>query len=60
MPPTCWPGAGGRGISGWSTSTGRLRSVFGPGYGLVVETAPDEGTRVVLRVPRFRPGVVAR
>ncbi len=38
----------------------RLRSVFGPGYGLVVETAPDEGTRVVLRVPRFRPGVVVR
>ena len=24
----------------------RLRSVFGPGYGLIVETAPDAGTRV--------------
>jgi two-component system LytT family sensor kinase len=36
----------------------RLRTVFGPGYGLVVETAPGEGTRVLLRVPRFQPGVV--
>jgi two-component system, LytTR family, sensor kinase len=38
----------------------RLRSVFGPGYGLIVETAPNPGTRVVLRLPRFRPGVVAQ
>lgn len=38
----------------------RLRTVFGPGYGLVVETAPAAGTRVVLRLPRFQPGVVAR
>jgi len=37
----------------------RLRSVFGPGYGLIVETAPDAGTKVVLRLPRFQPGVVA-
>ena len=37
----------------------RLRSVFGPGYGLVVETADGAGTRVVLRVPRFQPGVAA-
>lgn len=37
----------------------RLRTVFGPGYGLVVETARGAGTRVVLRVPRFQPGVVA-
>jgi two-component system LytT family sensor kinase len=36
----------------------RLRSVFGPGYGLIVETAPHAGTRVVLRLPRFQPGVV--
>ena len=26
---------------------------------LVIETAPDAGTRVVVRVPRFHPGVVA-
>ena len=37
----------------------RLRAVFGAGYGLVIETAPDAGTRVVVRVPRFHPGVVA-
>jgi two-component system LytT family sensor kinase len=38
----------------------RLRTVFGPSYGLVIETASGEGTRVVLRVPRFQPGVVAQ
>ncbi|MCX6464515.1 MAG: histidine kinase [Pseudonocardiales bacterium] len=37
----------------------RLRTVFGPGNGLVVETAPGAGTRVLLRVPRFQPGVTA-
>jgi two-component system LytT family sensor kinase len=36
----------------------RLRTVFGAGYGLVVETAVGAGTRVVLRLPRFQPGVV--
>ncbi|WP_051079445.1 sensor histidine kinase [Amycolatopsis methanolica] len=36
----------------------RLRSVYGPWYGLVVETAPGAGTRVVVRVPMFQPGVV--
>ncbi|MGH3516371.1 MAG: sensor histidine kinase [Haloechinothrix sp.] len=36
----------------------RLRSVYGPWYGLVVETAPDAGTRVVVRVPLFQPGVM--
>jgi two-component system, LytTR family, sensor kinase len=36
----------------------RLRTVYGAGYGLVVETAVGEGTRVVLRLPRFQPGVV--
>lgn len=38
----------------------RLRAVYGAAYGLVVETAPGAGTRVVMRVPRFAPGVVAR
>jgi two-component system LytT family sensor kinase len=36
----------------------RLRTVFGAGHGLVVETAVGAGTRVVLRLPRFQPGVV--
>ncbi|MDN5915758.1 MAG: histidine kinase [Pseudonocardia sp.] len=36
----------------------RLRAVYGTGHGLVVETAEGAGTRIVLRVPRFQPGVV--
>ena len=37
----------------------RLRSVFGDHHGLVVETAPDAGTRVSMRVPKFHPEVRA-
>jgi len=37
----------------------RLRAVYGPQYGLVIETAQGAGTRIVVRVPRFAPGVVA-
>jgi two-component system LytT family sensor kinase len=37
----------------------RLRTVFGAGYGLVIETASGAGTKVLLRLPRFQPGVVA-
>jgi two-component system LytT family sensor kinase len=35
----------------------RLRRAFGDDYGLVVETAQGAGTRVVVRVPKFAPGV---
>ncbi len=35
----------------------RLRTTFGDEYGLVVETARGAGTRVVVRVPKFAPGV---
>ena len=35
----------------------RLRSAFGDDYGLVVETAPGAGTKVIVRVPKFAPGV---
>jgi two-component system LytT family sensor kinase len=35
----------------------RLRQVFGEEYGLVVKTAPGAGTRVQLRVPKYRAGV---
>ncbi|MEO5662471.1 MAG: histidine kinase [Nocardioides sp.] len=35
----------------------RLRNAFGDDYGLVVETAPGAGTRVIVRVPKFAPGV---
>ncbi|GAA2890505.1 histidine kinase [Streptosporangium fragile] len=33
----------------------RLRQIYGEDYGLVVETAPDEGTTVRLRVPKAPP-----
>jgi two-component system, LytTR family, sensor kinase len=35
----------------------RMRSVFGDDYALMVETAPDAGMKVILRVPKFVPGV---
>ncbi len=35
----------------------RMRAIFGNDYGLVVETALGAGTRVLLRVPKFRPGI---
>jgi two-component system LytT family sensor kinase len=35
----------------------RLRNAFGDDYGLVVETAPGAGTKVIVRVPKFAPGV---
>ena len=38
----------------------RLRAAFGNDYGLVVETAPGAGTKVEMRVPKFRPGVSGR
>lgn len=33
----------------------RLRQVYGDGHGLVVETAPGEGTLITLRVPKSQP-----
>jgi two-component system LytT family sensor kinase len=35
----------------------RLRNTFGDEYGLVVETARGAGTKVIVRVPKFAPGV---
>lgn len=37
----------------------RLRTVYGDEYGLVVETAIDAGTKVLVRVPKFAPGVIS-
>jgi two-component system LytT family sensor kinase len=37
----------------------RLRQVYGDDYGLVVETAIGAGTKVSLRVPKYRAGVSA-
>ncbi|MCX2930710.1 histidine kinase [Mycobacterium sp. CVI_P3] len=42
---------------GLSNVDHRLRAAFGNDYGLVVETAPDAGTKVIMRVPKFRAGV---
>lgn len=35
----------------------RMRSVFGNEYALMAETAPNEGMKVTLRVPKYTPGV---
>ncbi|MGW0252736.1 sensor histidine kinase [Nocardia goodfellowii] len=37
----------------------RLRAAFGNDYGLVVDTAPGAGTKVSMRVPKFRAGIQA-
>ncbi len=54
--------AGDRSVDsvGLGNVDGRLRAVYGDEYGLVVETAPGAGTRVVVRVPKFHPGVHAQ
>ncbi|RBM06989.1 sensor histidine kinase [Streptomyces sp. PT12] len=49
----------GRASVGLANVDQRLRTVYGPEYGLVIETAPGGGTKVVIRVPRFMRGVVA-
>jgi two-component system, LytTR family, sensor kinase len=51
-------GRGGGDSVGLANVDRRLRHVYGPWYGLVVETAPGAGTRVVVRIPRFQPGVM--
>jgi two-component system LytT family sensor kinase len=53
-------GRGSPGSLGLMNVDRRLRTVFGPGYGLVIETAVGAGTKVTVRVPRFQPGVVAQ
>lgn len=44
---------------GLSNVDDRLRAVFGDGFGLVVETAPEAGTKVSMRVPKFHPAARA-
>jgi len=39
---------------GLSNVDRRMRSIFGPEYGLIVETAPNQGTKVHLRIPKNR------
>jgi two-component system, LytTR family, sensor kinase len=55
-------GSGGAGHSahvGLTNVDHRLRGAFGNDYGLVVETAIGAGTKVIMRVPKFRSGVRA-
>jgi len=44
---------------GLSNVDARLRQVYGDEYGLVVETGPGLGTKVTLRIPKYRAGVHA-
>ncbi len=37
----------------------RLRQVFGSSHGLEIESRPDTGTTVRVRLPKYRPGVRA-
>ncbi|AYN38267.1 sensor histidine kinase [Streptomyces dangxiongensis] len=54
-----------RGTAGASTGIGlsnvdrRLRQVYGDDHGLVIETGVGAGTKITVRVPKFRPGVQA-
>ena len=48
------PGGEGMGLGNVDE---RLRQVYGDDYGLTVETAPGAGTKVSMRVPKFRAGV---
>ncbi|GLW11773.1 signal transduction histidine kinase [Microtetraspora sp. NBRC 13810] len=50
-------GAGGVGLANVDE---RLRQVYGDEYGLVVETAPEAGTKVSVRLPKYHPGVSVR
>ncbi|HEY8479280.1 MAG TPA: histidine kinase [Spirillospora sp.] len=54
-PRACHDGAG-PGI-GLANVDERMRQFYGDEYGLTVETALGAGTKVNLRVPKFRPGV---
>jgi two-component system LytT family sensor kinase len=49
---------GGEGI-GLANIDERMRTVFGDHFGIVVETAVGAGTKVHLRVPKYRAGVRA-
>lgn len=44
---------------GLANVDGRLRQVYGDGYGLVAETAVGAGMKVTIRAPKYRQGVSA-
>jgi two-component system LytT family sensor kinase len=49
-----------KGGIGLSNVDRRMRQIYGQDYGLVVETAPGEGTTIRMRVPKHRPDVNCR
>ncbi|MFI7382435.1 sensor histidine kinase [Streptomyces sp. NPDC049813] len=51
-------GGASRGI-GLSNVDERLRQVFGDAYGLVIETGVGAGTKITVRIPKYRAGVHA-
>ncbi|MET8808714.1 histidine kinase [Streptomyces sp. NPDC004546] len=53
-------GRGERSGIGLANVDQRLRTLYGPEYGLVVETAPGAGTRITFRVPLSAPGMATR
>ncbi|WP_460542007.1 sensor histidine kinase [Glycomyces halotolerans] len=50
-------GAGGIGLANVDR---RLRAVYGPEYGLWLDTAPGAGTKATIRIPRYARGVHAQ
>jgi two-component system, LytTR family, sensor kinase len=51
--------AGNGGGVGIANVQARLQSIFGPGYGLEIESEPGHGTTVTMTLPKFRAGVRA-
>lgn len=51
--------AGSGGGVGIANVQGRLQSIFGPQYGLEIESQPGSGTTVRMTLPKFRAGVRA-
>ncbi|WP_424534701.1 histidine kinase [Sphaerisporangium viridialbum] len=49
------PPSGDSGGIGLANVDVRLRQIYGQEYGLVIDTAPGEGTTVRMRVPKIRP-----
>ncbi len=50
-------GQGETGSMALSNVDARLRATYGDDHGLLVETGPGAGTKVSLRIPKFRAGV---
>jgi sensor histidine kinase YesM len=51
--------AGDGGGVGIANVQARLQTIFGPGYGLEIDSEPGHGTTVTMTFPKFRAGVRA-